>query len=289
MHLSWAAAIALALPADAPARYPRPELLIEPAELAKSAKQYRVVDARPKAKYDAGHVPGAVRADPEEWAKAFAKSQKADEWGRRIGALGIDNRTRVVVYDDVMAKDAARVWWILRYFGARDVRLLNGGWPAWKSAGMPASTEETPPAPASFAAEPKASRLATKDEILKQLGKGGPQIIDTRSEGEYCGDTKLAKRGGAIPGAMHLEWTEALDKQTQRFKPAPELRKLLTEAGIDVGKPAVTYCQSGGRAAVMAFTLELMGGKEVANYYRSWSEWGNAEDTPVVRRKAKGR
>ena len=83
-----------------------------------------------------------------------------------------------------------------------------------------------------------------------------------------------------MPGALHLEWADALDPTTKKFKNADDLAKLFKEAGIDLAKPSVTFCQSGGRASVMVFTMELMGAKEVANYYRSWSECGNAEQTP---------
>src|SRR5262249_32147583 len=111
--------------------------------------------------------------------------------------------------------------------------------------------------------------------------------IDARSEGEYCGETKNAKRGGAIPGAVHLEWSDLIDKKTQKFKSPEELTKLFKDAGIDLKRPTVTYCQSGGRAAVMAFGLELMGARNVRNYYRSWSEWGNDENTPIVKPPSK--
>jgi thiosulfate/3-mercaptopyruvate sulfurtransferase len=98
---------------------------------------------------------------------------------------------------------------------------------------------------------------------------------------------KKAKRSGAIPGARHLEWSDTLDRKTGKFKTAPELAKLFKEAGVDPKKPAVTYCQSGGRAALLAFVVELMGGKEVRNYYRSWSEWGNDPETPIVKPRPK--
>ena len=111
--------------------------------------------------------------------------------------------------------------------------------------------------------------------------------MDARSKGEFCGTADTARKNGAIPGAVHLEWTETLDPKTKRFKSPAELLALLAERHIDVNKPAVTYCQSGGRAAAVAFVLELMGGNQVANYYRSWAEWGNAADTPVVQPPAK--
>ena len=124
-------------------------------------------------------------------------------------------------------------------------------------------------------------RLATKEQVVGYVKDKDRQIIDARSGKEFCGEDKRAKRGGAIPAAKHLEWSDLLDKDG-RFKSADELAKLFKEHEISVKEPAVTYCQSGGRAAVMAFALELMGAKDVRNYYRSWSEWGNDPDTPVV-------
>jgi thiosulfate/3-mercaptopyruvate sulfurtransferase len=130
-------------------------------------------------------------------------------------------------------------------------------------------------------------RLATKADVLAALKDKKLQIVDARSEGEFCGTRVMAKRGGSIPGAAHLEWSDLLDAKTQRFKSPEELRRLFKAAGIDIQRPAAIYCQSGGRAAVMAFTLELMGGKDVRNYYRSWAEWGNAADTPIAKPKPK--
>jgi thiosulfate/3-mercaptopyruvate sulfurtransferase len=269
--------------------YPLPDLLIEAPALAARLKDFRVLDVRPRSKYDAGHIPGAVWVDPDSWAKAFAASQEPGEWGPRIGKLGITSTSRVVLYDDVKQKDAARAWWILRYFGLKDARLLNGGWAAWKAAKLPVSTEAAMPAAVDFSTKtPSTERLATKDRIWKLLNEGEKtQLIDARSEAEHCGLTKLAKRGGAIPGSLLFEWSDALDPATQKFKSAPDLARLIKKAGIDLNKPAITYCQSGGRAAVMAFTLELMGARQVANYYRSWSEWGNAPDTPIDQPKKK--
>jgi thiosulfate/3-mercaptopyruvate sulfurtransferase len=104
---------------------------------------------------------------------------------------------------------------------------------------------------------------------------------------EYCGDTRTAKRNGAIPRARHLEWKDLIDPKTSRFKPPAEMTRLFKAAHINLDRPTVTYCQSGGRAAVLAFTLELMGAKNVRNYYRSWAEWGNDEDTPIEKPKPK--
>ncbi len=159
--------------------------------------------------------------------------------------------------------------------------VLNGGWKAWQSAGGPVDNMNIKRIveQAKLSAQP--GRLATKDQVLEGLKDKRFQIIDARSDKEFCGETKTTKRSGAMPGAIHLEWTDLLDAKTQRFKSQEELAKLFKDAGIDLNKPTVTYCQSGGRASVMAFGLELMGAKDVRNYYKSWAEWGNAEDTPI--------
>ena len=258
---------------------------MESGDLAKAevAGQFIVLDARDRKAFDAGRLPGARWVDAAAWAKAFGSGKDAEAWSRRIGELGIDRGSKVVVYDSG-TKDAARIWWILRYWGLGDARLLNGGWTGWKAAGVPIEAE-TPraPAPLPFQATAQSKRLATKDQLLTALKDKSLQIVDARSEAEFCGtDKQKNKRAGAIPGARHLEWSDLIDKKTQRFKSAEELRTLFREAGVALERPTATHCQSGGRAAVMAFAMELMGAASVSNYYASWGEWGNADDTPII-------
>ncbi len=268
------------------AKYPRAELLIEPAELAKlNGVGVIILDARAAAKYKAGHIPGARWVDHGEWAKAFGNGSDAEGWGARIGGLGIRADSHVVVYDDNSTKDSARIWWILRYWGVENVRLLNGGWTGWQAGKHATTTEEPAATTIGYTPKSRADRLITKDQLLESLRtKGGTlQIVDARSEKEFCGDEKLNnKRAGAIPGAKPLEWSDLLDKPTQRFKSATELKTLFADAGIALDKPSAAHCQSGGRASVMTFAMELMGAKSVGNYYQSWTEWGNADDTPIV-------
>jgi thiosulfate/3-mercaptopyruvate sulfurtransferase len=264
--------------------YARPDLLIQPTELATVAGQFVILDARDHVKYEQGHIPAARWVDHATWAKSFQDGQDTESWSKRIAGLGIDADSKVVVYDDDWSKEAARIWSILRYWGVSDVRLLNGGWHAWTEAALPVEPEAPqPPAPTMFVAKPQAERLATKQKLLDSLKDNSLQIIDARSEGEFCGTEKSNnKRAGAIPGAKHLEWIDLLDKKSQRFKSAGEIAKLFADAGIDLNEKTAARCQSGGRASVMAFGLELMGAKDVSNYYHSWSEWGNASDTPIV-------
>jgi thiosulfate/3-mercaptopyruvate sulfurtransferase len=270
----------------AASEYVRPELLLEPDELARPevARQFVVLDARNREDYEKSHVPGARWVDHDTWKSAFAQGTDAEGWSKRIGDLGIAAAARVVVYDDNSFKNAARIWWILKYWGVKDARLLSGGWNAWQAEGLPTETDVPPPSDAkAFTARPRRKRLATKEQILKSLTDDRLQVIDARSEDEFCGiELKENQRGGAIPGAKHLEWSDLIDAETGRFKRPGELSKLFDQAGIDLGQPAASHCQGGGRASVMAFALELMGAKDARNYYPGWSEWGNDDDLPIV-------
>lgn len=269
--------------------YSKPRMLMEPALVATLLPNRVVVlDVRPRAAYDKGHISGARWVDLAAWNKAILANEGVEAWADRVGSLGIDDLLAVVIYDADRSLEAARAWWILRHLGLQDVRLLNGGWKGWVAAGQKAETTT----PAVARKQPKlrriAERLKTRDQLLELL-RGGQahQILDARSKAEHRGEKATAKRNGAVPGAKHLEWSNALDPKTGRFKSAPELKKLMEDAGIDPDKPTTTYCQSGGRAAVLAFVVELMSGKPAANYYRSWAEWGNDPDTPIVTPKKK--
>lgn len=272
--------------ATAEESYPRPELLIETNQLAKPevAKQYIVLDSRSKQQYEQGHIPAAHWVDQMTWAKEFANGTDDAGWSKRIGLLGINPDSRIIVYDDGMAKDAARIWWILRYWGVKDARLLNGGWSRWTSEKLPIETTPVRSvSPAEFAAKADSKRLVTKKQVLGSLNDKDFQIVDARSQNEFCGTEKLTnKRAGSIPGAKQLEWIDLLNKQTQRFKSTDELRNLFQESGINLHRQTAAHCQQGGRAAVMAFGMELMGADNVSIYYAGWAEWGNADDTPVV-------
>ena len=290
LFLWWAALVCAAATVAAQEQYPRQDLLLEPAELARPevARRFVILDVRGPDDYQAAHVPGALRVDHGSWSSAFKGGTDVEGWSRRIGELGIDNDTPVVVYDDAGMKDAARIWWLLRFWGVEEVRLLNGGWKTWTAMKLPTSNETAAAAnPSDFQALANARRLSDKDQILGLLEGGKLQIVDARSFAEFCGlQPNKNKRGGAIPGAKHLEWSDLIDGETHRFKSPAEIQALLDKAGIDVNRPTAAHCQSGGRASVMAFGLELMGADDIRNYYRGWSEWGNADDTPIEQREA---
>ncbi|MGF1579429.1 MAG: sulfurtransferase [Gemmataceae bacterium] len=268
--------------------YPNGKVLVEAEELKRLVAKVKqepvlhVLDARSKKAYQKDHVQGA------RWADVKGLSKLSLQWHdeSRIQPLfSYPKKSRIVVYDDGSIASAARLWWLLRYMGFTNVQLLNGGYPAYTKAG--GKTNDASILESTFSGEQALDRqvLATKKDVLGVLKTKKAQIIDSRSEGEFCGTVKKAKRSGSIPGAINLDWVELLEKKTKKFKSPSELSQLFQKAGIDLKKPLITHCQSGGRASVMMFALELMGAKQVKNYYRGWSEWGNEEDTPVVRPK----
>ncbi|NLY00811.1 MAG: hypothetical protein GXY83_32365 [Rhodopirellula sp.] len=264
--------------------YPNLQILMEPAELARPelAERCVVLDVRSPGDYQAGHIPNAQHVSHDAFKEAFGDGEDREGWSDRIGKLGIGPDTPVVVYDDVAMKDAGRIWWILRYWGV-NAKLLNGGWRGWRASNLPVSEAAPEVKPAEFHAKPAPRSLATKHEVHDLLRTARPQIVDARSREEYCGiDKKENDRGGAIPGAKLLEWSDLIDQKTHRFKRPMAIRKLIDQTGIDLDRPIATHCQSGGRASVMVFGLELMGAKDVRNYYRGWSEWGNDKSTPIV-------
>jgi thiosulfate/3-mercaptopyruvate sulfurtransferase len=267
--------------------YPVKDLLVEPSELKAQGDKpaFLILDARPLVAYQKGHVPGALHIDPAEWAKQFQDGKDEIAWSDRLGKLGIFPDSRIVIYDDASNKDAARVWWILKFWGLKDVRLLNGMWTGWVESKLPISDQTGVTKASHIELKKSRGRLATKQDVLQALSAKSSGIVDARTEAEYTGKNQLKNKfGGCIPGARNLDWEQLVDAKTKRFKSADEMRKLFADARIDVNAPQIAHCQGGGRSSVMAFALELMGAKDVRNYHASWGEWGNSDDVPIEKK-----
>jgi thiosulfate/3-mercaptopyruvate sulfurtransferase len=242
----------------------------------------RLIDARPKADYDKGHIPGAVWVDAKAVEAMAAKPGALNDraaWEGWVAPLGLRPGSEVVIYDANRQLDAARLWWLLGYLGAERVGLLNGNFPLWAAEERPVTTDVPTVEPRPFKVSFRAARHATRDEVLAALAARSATILDARSDGEYLGTEKRAKRGGHVPTACHLEWNNLVDREG-RFLDEPALRAKLAKAGVKADEPVITHCQGGGRASVNAFVLERLGFK-TRNYYHGWSDWGNAEATPV--------
>jgi thiosulfate/3-mercaptopyruvate sulfurtransferase len=243
----------------------------------------RLLDARPRPEYDKSHIPGAFWVDPKAAAALAARPGGLTDraaWAAWIAPLGIGPDTEVLVYDGDRQLEAARLWWLLGYLGVERIGLIDGNFPLWVKQGRPTSTDLPRVEPRSFPVRFHMGRNATRNEVLEALRSGQVQVIDARSLEEYTGVKALSKRGGHIPSACRLEWTDLVDDDG-RFLDPSVLRSKLGALGVKPGQPVITHCQGGGRASVDAFILERLG-HPARNYYPGWSDWGNTEATPVA-------
>ena len=267
--------------------YPNGQLLVTAGQLAKEVEARQpllILDLRPPEAYTAGHVPGAIHIDL--WGVSLIDTDpaplKAFMWmiEHVLAVHGVTAETPVVVYDEQSGVRAARAFWFLEYFGHPSVRLLDGGFGAWTSAGLPVTRESAPPPRSEWTGSREERTIATWREVRDAIGSSDAVILDARTDGEYCGTTVRAKRGGAVPGAIHIDWTRNLGPDGA-FKPAEELRAMYESAGVTPDREVLTYCQGGYRAANAYLALRLLGYPRVRNYVGSWKEWGDREELPV--------
>ena len=247
------------------------------------APNLRLLDPRPRAEYDKGHIPGAVWVDAKAVQTMAGKPGALNDraaWQAWVAPLGIGPKTEVIIYDGERQLTAARLWWLLRYLGVDQVGLVNGNFALWQQEGRPVTSDVPAVGAGAFEVAFRAGRHATKDEVFEAIKAGKARVVDARSEAEYTGERKSSKRGGHIPAACRLEWSDLVDKDG-RFLDDKALRAKLESLGIRSGEPVITHCQGGGRASVDAFALERLG-FPTRNYYLGWSDWGNADDVPVV-------
>ncbi len=238
--------------------------------------------------YLAGHIPGAVFFDIDEIADTASPLPHMlpapEKFASRMRKLGIGDGNRAIVYDSQGMMSAARVWWMLRIFGAREVAVLDGGLPKWLVENRPVGDEPVAPRERHFTARLDNTKLRLKDQMKRNLALKREQVLDARGPGRFNGtepEIWPGRRAGHIPGSVNLPYTRLLEAKGATFKPAEELRALFQGAGIDLAKPVVTTCGSGITACVLALGLHLIGHRDVAVYDGSWAEWGLPGDTQV--------
>jgi thiosulfate/3-mercaptopyruvate sulfurtransferase len=241
-----------------------------------------------RADYDKGHIPGAVFFDIDDIAQPDTSLPhmipSPGLFAQKIGALGIGDDDRVVVYDSNGLSSAGRAWWMLRLFDHHDVALLDGGLPKWKAEGRPVVTAVPSPAPRHFTARFEPALVRDKAAVLGNLTTRRQQVVDARAAGRFDGstaETRPGLRSGHIPGSRSLPYEQLTDPATRQLRSAAQLTALFRDAGVTLDRPIVTSCGSGVTACALAFALHLIGHPGAAVYDGSWSEWGLPGDTPV--------
>ena len=228
--------------------YSNPDYLAEADWLAAHLNDDNVVivDCDVDAGYQRGHIPGAVLI-PDNFVKDPDSNRvlmmTPPQFQAMCERLGIGDDSLVICYDNGQSVTAARLWWILNTYGHRDVKVLNGGWRGWIAGGHTISVERPAPAEGtSFTPRIDDSMLVTVEELKEVCSLQESVVWDVRSDGEWDGSAARGnKRAGHIPGAIHLEWFNLMDRETHRFKSASEIRQILSEHGITPDKNVFTY------------------------------------------------
>lgn len=242
------------------------------------------VDTR--ARYIARHIPGAIFFDINELSDHATSLPhmlpSENEFGHKVGAMGISDGTTIVVYEQEGVFSAPRAWWMLRVMGARDVRLLDGGLRAWVEAGFAVESGTLRHVAAEFTAKLNCDSVRDFAAIQQIIANQG-QIFDARSIGRFSGtapEPRPGIRSGHMPGARNLPFTEV--SENSHMKSPEALRKIFHTKGANLGQPITTTCGSGVTAAVLVLALELAGAEKVHLYDGSWSEYAQRSDAVIV-------
>jgi thiosulfate/3-mercaptopyruvate sulfurtransferase len=242
--------------------------------------------------YEKGHIPGAVGFNWQKELQDQIVRAPLDKGHLEelLGCAGISTETTIVLYGDNNNWFAAWAFWILKFYGHQNVRLLDGGRAKWVAQNRDLSTKvpQYPRTPYQAQA-PDTQVRALRDQILAQVGRSGFALVDVRSPAEYSGELLApanlpqegAQRGGHIPGAANIPWSMAV-REDGTFKSAEELRALYEGKGITRDKEVVAYCRIGERSSHTWLVLTyLLGYPRVRNYDGSWTEWGSLIGAPI--------
>ena len=270
-------------------------LIVEPQQLAEMLDHpdIVIVDVPLKAESHARHVPGARLLDFKQLVGSndddIPGVPSPEALSGVMSALGITRDSHVVAYDDEGGGWAGRLLWTLALLGHTRYSYLNGGLHAWQGDGLPLSDTASDWSPSEYhAAYMDTSVMATREDILDRLAAEDPQesvvVWDARSAEEYRGEKGQNARLGHIPGAVHFEWTEAMDRERNlRIRDYAELVTELGARGLNPEQHIVTHCQSHHRSGLTWLVGQALGFSDVRAYPGSWKEWGNRDDTPIER------
>lgn len=264
-------------------------IVLTPAEAAArvASGAVRIVDMRKPEAFAEGHVPGAVALD-------YAALVRED---KPVGGLLPDDATLsgvfsrlgivpgqpVIAYDDDGNGRAARLVWTLHAVGHDAAAIMDGGFAAWREAGLAVEREARSIPTTRYEARARGAVVAERAWLLAHLDDPDVVVVDTRSAKEYAGEDVRAARGGHVPGAVNFDWVRALDgEHHKRLWPRERLLAELAALGVTPQREVVTYCQTHHRSSHTYVVLKWLGFERVRGYPGAWSDWGNQPDTPVT-------
>ena len=263
-------------------------VLLEPESLQPliGNSQHLIIDLSPSESYNSFHIPRAVSLEYNNIVASrppvAGLLPSAEELSRIFSTIGLTSDHHVIAYDNENNGKASRLLWTLDCLGHKKASLLNGGLTAWSNAGLPMNNQLPTINVSNYQAEIESSPIADKNYIMQHINDPSVVVLDTRSESEYKGEVVRAARGGHIPGAVNINWTDAIDSENDlKFRNQDALRELYHAAGVTPDKQVITYCQTHHRSAHSYIVLKSLGYSNLKGYHGAWSEWGNDNETPI--------
>ena len=264
------------------------EHLGDPSVRPVDVRWYLTEPGRGRQEYDQGHIPGATYMDidgdlaaPRGEGPGRHPLPPPETFAAAAARAGIGDETHVVAYDASGGAYAARLWWLLRYFGHTRVSLLDGGWSAWRDAGYPAETGMPSLPETSFTPAPHAEMVVDADTVEQLRRDPSVLILDARANERFEGIVEpMDAQAGHIPGARSAPYAGNL-REDGHMKSADELRGRYLALGADAADRIICYCGSGVTAAHDIFALHLAGRTDALLYEGSWSDWSSDPTRPV--------
>jgi thiosulfate/3-mercaptopyruvate sulfurtransferase len=278
--------------------YEHPEVLVETSWVKEHLNDPKVriaeVDYDPTANFNLGHIPGAVLFD---WKKDMNDQVARDILSKSqleelLSKVGLSPDSTLVLYGDFNNWFAAFAFWILKYYEVDKVVLINGGRKKWLAEDRQVTKDTSSYDRTTFKVKGIDENIRIYlDSMKKRLGRKNSVLVDVRSPAEFTGEitappeypNEHAQRGGHIPGAVNIPWSQAV-REDGTFKSPEELRSLYQAKGVTADRDVVTYCRIGERSSFTWFVLKyLLGYPNVKNYDGSWTEWGNLVKNPIAK------
>lgn len=277
--------------------YAHPEVLVDTDYIANNTlnekRRLVEVDYDPENGYKKGHIKGASliwwRRDINDPVTRDIVNK--EQFEKLMSKHGITPDSEVILYGDFNNWFAAFVFWVFKYYGHKNIKIMNGGRKKWELEKRPYTTDEPQINPSTYTAQPPDEKIrAYLDNVRKSLGKNDTVLVDVRSPKEFTGEITAppeypmehAQRGGHIPGANNIPWATAVNDADGTFKTVEELKKNYEPKGVTPDKNVICYCRIGERSSHSWFVLKyLLGYKNVVNYDGSWTEWGNMIKNPI--------